>query len=86
MITNDSELELVRTQLGRVHVMLDELERTIRPFSEARYHLWSETTIDMQRSLQADIDDYLRRKAHPAESSSNSTAPRLPFLDSTGCN
>ncbi len=67
MIVNDAELAIVRTQLGRIELALEDLRRTVQPKSESMYELMAETSIDMQRSLQADIDDYLRRKSASSE-------------------
>lgn len=58
MITTESELDLVREQLHRAE---SALQATRRKFADnpIQYRLFSETTIDLIRSLRADIDAYL---------------------------
>jgi hypothetical protein len=59
MIKNDAELEVVRSQLGRVEAALDSLRRDVKPKNENMYALMAESYIDLLHSLRADIDAYL---------------------------
>ncbi len=59
MIKNDAELEVVRSQLGRVEAALDSLRRDVKPKNENMYALMAESYIDLLHALRADIDAYL---------------------------
>jgi hypothetical protein len=59
MIKNDAELEVVRSQLGRVEAALDSLRRDVKPKNENMYALMAESYIDLLQALRADIDAYL---------------------------
>ena len=59
MIKNDAELEVVRSQLGRVEAALDSLRRDVKPKNEKMYALMAESYIDLLHALRADIDAYL---------------------------
>jgi hypothetical protein len=59
VIRNDVELEVVRKQLHRAEAALDACRRDFLPHNEVQYHLFAGSTIDLIRSIRADIDAYL---------------------------
>lgn len=59
MITNDAELEVVRSQLAHVDAAIEDLRKTILPKNEKMFHLFAEAPLDMRREMQGDIDAYL---------------------------
>jgi hypothetical protein len=78
MITNDSELEIVRRQLTHVEAALASLRRDVRPKSEKMYQLLAESYIDMLQSLRADIDKYQGIATTPANAASLLPVPTEP--------
>lgn len=74
MITNDAELEVVRTQLNRAEAALDALRQEVQSKNERTFDAMAESYIDMVQSLRAEIDTYQGRVApnapgHPIASS-----------------
>ncbi len=59
MITNDNELRITRERLSLAEAALESLRRDVMPRNEVQYRLFSGTTIDLIRSIRADINDYL---------------------------
>jgi hypothetical protein len=59
VITNDTELEIVRQQLRRAENALDACRRDFLPKNEVQYHLFAGSTIELIQSLRAEIDEYL---------------------------
>lgn len=63
MITNDTELEVVRKQLAHVDAALADLRRNVLPKSESMFNLFAEAPLELRSSIQADIDRYLENSA-----------------------
>jgi hypothetical protein len=67
MITNDTELEVVRRQVAHLDAAIEDLRRNILPKGEQMFNLLAEAPLEMRRSLQADIDAYLGTATVPAD-------------------
>lgn len=65
MITNDTELEVVRKQLAHVDAALADLRRNVLPKSESMFNLFAEAPLELRSSIQADIDRYLEGSTPP---------------------
>jgi hypothetical protein len=75
MITNDAELEVVRTQVARLDAAVEDLRRNVLPKSEQMFNLFAEAPLDMRQELQTDIDAYLRAKTASANGPTGSVEP-----------
>src|SRR5947209_15300336 len=58
VITNDTEVEVVRQQLRKAEAALDACRRDFRD-NEVQYKLFAGSTIDLIQSIRAEIDTYL---------------------------
>ena len=59
MIHNDEQLQVVQEQLARVEQALASIRKDILPKNPRNYAVFSESYIDMIRTLRAEIDAYL---------------------------
>lgn len=59
MIRDDAGLAHVRDQLRRAESILESYRREFLPHNEVQYRLFSGSTVDLIRSMRADIDAYL---------------------------
>jgi hypothetical protein len=85
MITNDVELEVVRSQVARLDAAIEDLRRNVLPKSEQMFNLFAEAPLDMRQKLQADIDAYLRAKPVPANGPAGAIEPaEAKTLESAG--
>ena len=78
MITNEAELEVVRSQLAHLDAALEDLRRNVLPKSEQMFDLLAEAPLEMRQSLQADIDAYLRSKTVSANGPTGAVEPADP--------
>jgi hypothetical protein len=78
MITNDAELEVVRSQVAHLDAAIDDLRQTVLPKSEQMFNVFAEAPLEMRQSLQADIDAYLASKTVPADSPTEAVDPAGP--------
>ena len=62
MITNDSELAVVREQLANCEAAIESLRRKLLPNHERNFQLYARPWLDLQQEFQADIDAYLRSR------------------------
>ena len=60
MITNESELAIIREQLGRCERALASLRYELLPNYERNFNLYARPWLDLQEEFQADIDAYLK--------------------------
>lgn len=74
MITNDVELRFVEEQLQLVTEALASFRAAVEPKNPRNFQIMSGSYVDLQQSLQADIDDYLARRDGVA---TNGHAPRI---------
>jgi hypothetical protein len=81
MITNDAELEVVRSQVAHLDAAIEDLRQNVLPKSEQMFNLFAETPLEMRQSLQADIDAYLRSKTVPANGSAAAVEPTEKALE-----
>src|SRR5437660_1576640 len=58
VITNDTELEVVRQQLRKAEAALDACRHDFRD-NEVQYRLFAGSTIELIQSIRAEIDAYL---------------------------
>ena len=59
MISNDSELVIVREQIGRLERALESLAREVAPINERQFRVVSEGYFDQIDELRADVARYL---------------------------
>jgi hypothetical protein len=72
MITNDSELAIVREQLANCEAAIESLRRKLLPDHERNFQLYARPWLDLQQEFQSDIDAYLRSRAPSANGSPRS--------------
>lgn len=83
MITNDSELAIVREQLANCEAAIESLRRKLLPDHDRNFQLYARPWLDMKQEFETDIEAYLNKRSPSPNGSPRSDVADVPGLKLT---